>query len=264
MVKVKIRKVFSALLCAAILACATPVVFATNEAPVETEVVVENVDIADVTEAETDNTSKYNNIDSIEALKDVATLDSEDIAKGAKLASPVVSLLNTCVAVLVALLAAWILANSVLDLICLCVTPFSKRVLLLHTNPQQAPQDWMTKVASFASEQAIHALIVANGGSNNGANGASASTGGFPGGGFPGGGFPGGGFPGSGGFPGASSAPQQNMAKPKATVPIYLRKRAVFLVLFGVCLVVFTCTAFTDLGIKFGNFIINAVGGLNI
>lgn len=263
MVKVKVSKVFSCLLSFVVLASMAMPVYATDAAPVVTEnAVVTEVATGDsnVEDAAPESHGKHSTIDSIEALKEVATIDSDDIAKGAKIASPVVELLNTVVAILVALLAAWILANSVIDLICLCVTPFAKRVVLLHSNPQQAPQDWVSKFSALASEQVIHALLIANGN-----NGTATQSGGSMGGGF--GGPMGGGFGGpmgGGGFGGSMGGASQQLPKPKATLPIYLRKRVVFLVLFGVCLVVFTCTAFTDLGIKVGNFLIEAVSGLNI
>lgn len=257
-----LRKVLCAVLSAMIMTCAA--VSVTVSATNEPSAIVSEQGSGD------EDGGSVNSNDTFAALRDATTIKSEDIEKGAAIASPIVKIINIAVSILVALLMAWILFNSVVDLMCLCVSPFSKRVMALNTNPQQVPQDWMTTIASLASEQAAHALMLASGGAaaaqqsgggsgamggygmNGGGYGMNSGGFGMNSGGF---GMNGGGYGMNGG--GAAATP----AKPKSTLPIYLRKRVVMLVLFGICIVVFTCTAFTDIGIKFGNMILNAVSG---
>ncbi len=47
----------------------------------------------------------------------------------------------------------------------------------------------------------------------------------------------------------------------KLMVFSYLKKRSLFLIIFGVCVISFTSTAFTDLGIKIGMWILNTISG---
>jgi hypothetical protein len=47
----------------------------------------------------------------------------------------------------------------------------------------------------------------------------------------------------------------------KSMIFSYLKKRSLFLIIFGVCVISFTSTVFTDLGIKFGIWILNTISG---
>jgi hypothetical protein len=51
---------------------------------------------------------------------------------------------------------------------------------------------------------------------------------------------------------------------PKSMIIGYLKKRAIFLSMFGVCVILFTSTVFTDLGIKLGMRILNFIIGISI
>ena len=41
----------------------------------------------------------------------------------------------------------------------------------------------------------------------------------------------------------------------------YMKKRALFLVLFGICLILFTSTVFTDLGVRLGTWLLRIIMG---
>ncbi|MNV40173.1 hypothetical protein D3C71_1317740 [compost metagenome] len=88
---------------------------------------------------------------------------------------------------------------------------------------------------------------------------ASTGGGGGFGGGFGGGGFGGGGFGGMGGFGGSGGASAE---KAPSAVKVYLKKRVVFLVVFGVCIVLFSTMVFTDIGLKLGLQILEKLTGL--
>ena len=47
----------------------------------------------------------------------------------------------------------------------------------------------------------------------------------------------------------------------KSMVFSYIKKRSMFLILFGVCVVLFTSTVFTDLGVRLGTWILNLIMG---
>lgn len=47
----------------------------------------------------------------------------------------------------------------------------------------------------------------------------------------------------------------------KSMVFSYMKKRAMFLILFGVCLILFTSTVFTDLGVRLGTWILKIILG---
>ena len=50
----------------------------------------------------------------------------------------------------------------------------------------------------------------------------------------------------------------------KSMIFSYMKKRAMFLILFGVCVILFTSTVFTDLGIRIGTWILKIVLGFGI
>lgn len=59
---------------------------------------------------------------------------------------------------------------------------------------------------------------------------------------------------------GMQAAPQP--VRTKSVIFAYMKKRTLYLILMGVCIVVFTTTAFTSLGIKLGTFIVSWVMGV--
>lgn len=50
----------------------------------------------------------------------------------------------------------------------------------------------------------------------------------------------------------------------KSMIFSYMKKRAMFLILFGVCVILFTSTVFTDLGIRVGTWILKIILGFGI
>lgn len=60
----------------------------------------------------------------------------------------------------------------------------------------------------------------------------------------------------------AKGGPMGEVQAPmKSMIFSYLKKRSLFLLIFGVCVILFTSTVFTDLGIKFGMWIIGTLSG---
>lgn len=103
------------------------------------------------------------------------------------------------------------------------------------------------------SDEAVAAVSTLTAGA-----GASGGMGGM-GGGFGGGGFGGGGF--GGGFGGGGG--QQEPPKMKSVILSYMKKRMFFLILFGVCAVLFSTMIFTDLGINLGGWILGKLTGFS-
>ena len=54
---------------------------------------------------------------------------------------------------------------------------------------------------------------------------------------------------------------QMGMGGTKNIVLSYMKKRALFLILFGVCVVLFTSTVFTDLGVRLGTWLLKMIMG---
>lgn len=191
-------------------------------------------------------------------LTDAMTINSEELEQGAKMVAPLARLIRIIISAVMALLSVLILANSIWDIVCISVRPLCQKVLTGQTNSD----DIMSKMAAWASHDALVAIQKA-GATQGGA--PTAPAGGFGGpGGFGGsGGFGGpGGFGGQGGFGGAPATPAA--PKAKQILPIYFRKRLVFLILFGVCLAIFCTSTFTDLGLQIGTWIAEKVSGVSI
>jgi len=102
-------------------------------------------------------------------------------------------------------------------------------------------------ISRWISDEAYYAVSLLNGGATN----APAFGGGF-----------GGGY--GGGFGGGFGVMQQQQEPPKTGSVIwnYLKNRTFFLVMFGVCSVLFSTLIFTDLGVKFGGWILERLMGL--
>ena len=190
-----------------------------------------------------------------DVLSDAMTIDSEELQTGAKLAAPIARLIRTCISVVMALLSVIILANSIWDIVCISVRPLCQRV----ANGQINSDDLPSKMAAWASHDALVAIQKAGAASGTPAGGTpvAGNFGSTPMNGF--------GSPSMGGF-GASMAGAAAPSVPKAKqiLPIYFRKRLVFLVLFGVCLAIFCTSTFTDLGLQLGSWIAEKIGSVNI
>lgn len=62
-----------------------------------------------------------------------------------------------------------------------------------------------------------------------------------------------------GGFGGGASQPTST----KSVIASYMKKRTIFLVLFGVCAVLLSTTIFTDIGVSVGSWALNRLTGVN-
>lgn len=60
----------------------------------------------------------------------------------------------------------------------------------------------------------------------------------------------------------SSQNAMQGRGSMKITVGIYMKKRAFFLIMFGICTVLFTTTVFTDIGIKIGLWLLRLLTGV--
>jgi hypothetical protein len=182
-------------------------------------------------------------------ITDTMTVTEDELAKGAELVAPAAKAIRTVIAAVIALLSVVIVASSIYDVLCISIRPICQRVPTAGN--QQGEQDLLTKMASWASNDAVVAIQqagVVGGGQNTGGAGM-----GMPGMGMSGMGM---GMPGMGG--------KSQVPKTKQILPIYLRKRAVFLVVFGICLVVFCSVAFTNLGLDIGNWVVQHVSNITI
>lgn len=187
-------------------------------------------------------------------LTDAMTINSDELEQGAKIAAPIARLVRICISIVMGLLSVLILANSIWDIVCISVRPLCQKVLTGQTNSE----DIMSKMAAWASHDALVAIQKAGAAQAPATGAQAASAGGFgASGGF---GAPGG-FGTSGGFGGQAT---QAVPKAKQILPIYFRKRVVFLVLFGVCLAIFCTSTFTDLGLQIGTWVAEKVSGVTI
>lgn len=210
-------------------------------------------------------------VDGINSIFENVGPDQEDFTKANKITKPVAKVVNTVVAVMLAALGLFLLFYSVADLLYLTV-PVTRKLL----NP------------NYGGQSSSGGM----GGMGGGFGGGGYGGGGFGGGGYGGMGGMGGGMggaqqaPASGGFvlvsdeavavlqeTQAQAQPQGGMgmggmggqAQPapskKAVLLVYLKRRTVTLVLIGVCIVLFTTTVFTDIGINLGSWALNKLMG---
>lgn len=255
----RISCIFAAVLMSVTLCCMP--VSATVDGDVDNSVVVTDADAEEYTEgvqAETGGPggAKSASMQEIgEVLSDAMTINSEELQAGAKLASPLAKLIRTCISVVMALLSVFILANSIWDIVCISVRPLCQRVATGQINSEDLP----SKMAAWASHDALVAIQKA--GAANGVPTGGAS----PAGNFGAGSINNFGPTAMGGFgTPMSGAPAPSVPKAKQILPIYFRKRLVFLVLFGVCLAIFCTSTFTDLGLQLGSWIAEKIGSVNI
>ncbi len=204
------------------------------------------------------------NADAVGNLFGQAGVRDTDIATATRLLEPVVRIVNALMAVILGLTSLSLFLITTIDLAYIAFPP-------------------------------LRSLLTA------GSSSGGRSSGGFPGvGGFQGAG----GFPGAGGFQGAGAlrsvdsgigavaflsrwvsdeavsavqdsgisapggsvfgAPAQQTSGSKSVILSYIKKRAFFLTAFGVCVILFTSTAFTDLGIMIGKTILGWITGISI
>lgn len=214
------------------------------------EVIVYEEEVPADEEVIVDNGNRSDNADAVAGLFQ-GGIDDESSAEAQRIASPWTKVIRVIISVILLLLTAALFLITVLDLVYIGV-PFVRK--------------WL----------------------GGGEDSSSSGGGGFSGGGFGGNGFGGGGLnysntpsqgksglgrivsdeaiaavqdaSGSNGGGGFNSTSQPTSKK--STIISYLKKRVVFLVVFGICAVLLFGTTFTDLGLKLGEWIANFVGGL--
>lgn len=219
------------------------------------------------------SSSGYDTKSDIDGLKeafDAARVDNDDLASATKFASPFVKVVKYIIAVITAIFTVLLGLVTMLDLLYLAVPPI--RNILCNEQPQAAggmgggmgmggmgmgrmgmggmggaQQPAQSGIGRFVSDEAVAALAEAT----QQAQGAAGGMGGM------GMGMGMGGM-GMGGMGGQ----QQVKPKTKSVILTYLKKRAFAVIMFVVCLVLFTSTLFTDLGLYIGQWIVDIFNGL--
>lgn len=198
-----------------------------EEVPADEEVIV-------------DNGNSSNNADAVAGLFQ-GGIDDESSAEAQRIASPWTKVIRVIISVILLLLTAALFLITVLDLVYIGV-PFVRKWLGGGEDSSSSSgggfnndgfnyntsSQGKSGIGRIVSDEAIAAVQAASG--SNGGGGGFNST-------------------------------SQPTSK-KSTIISYLKKRVVFLVVFGICAVLLFGTTFTDLGLKLGEWIANFVGGL--
>ena len=229
--------------------------------------------------SQSSNTDKFgkkdydtkSDVDGLKDAFDTARVDNKDLASATQFASPFVKAIKYIIAVITAVFTVLLGLVTMLDLLYLAVPPV--RNLLCKEQPQAAggmgggmgmgmgmgmgrmgmggmggaPQPAQSGIGRFVSDEAVAALAEAT----QQAQGAAGGMGGGMGMGM-----------GGMGMGGMGMGAQQAKPKTKSVILTYLKKRAFAVVMFVVCLVLFTSTLFTDLGLYIGQWIIDIFNGL--
>ena len=214
-------------------------------------------------------------VDGLKEAFDTARVDNDDLASASKFASPFVKAVKYVIAVITAIFTVLLGLVTMLDLLYLAVPPI--RGILCSEQPQAAggmgggmggmgmggmgmgrmgmgggmggaPQPSQTGIGRFVSDEAVAALAEATQQAQGAAGGMGMGMGGMGMGGM--------------GMGGMGMGAQQAKPKTKSVILTYLKKRAFAVVMFVVCLVLFTSTLFTDLGLYIGQWIIDIFNGL--
>ena len=173
---------------------------------------------------------------------------AEDIKEAQVFIQPFAKIMNFAMAVILGITALLMMAVSVLDLLYIAFPPVrdildggsyggqpqmgSPRGMGIESNPSMngrgmqgnEPGGGFSSLGRWVSDEAIAACMEAK---------VGVAIGGMP-------------------------------TAPKIMIIGYLKKRAIFLSMFGVCVILFTSTVFTDLGIKLGMKILNFITGISI
>ena len=208
-------------------------------------------------------------IDGLKEAFDAARVDNDDLASATKFASPFVKAVKYIIAVITAIFTVLLGLVTMLDLLYLAVPPI--RGILCKEQPQAAggmggmgmgmgrmgmggmggmggaPQPAQSGIGRFVSDEAVAALAEAT----QQAQGAAGGMGGM-----------GMGMGGMGMGMGGMGGQQQVKPKTKSVILTYLKKRAFAVIMFVVCLVLFTSTLFTDLGLYIGQWVVDIFNGL--
>lgn len=211
-------------------------------------------------------------VDGLKEAFDAARVDNEDLASAKRFASPFVKAVKYIIAVITAVFTVLLGLVTMLDLLYLAVPPI--RNLLCNEQPQAAGgmgggmgmggmgmgmgrmgmggmgaanQPAQSGIGRFVSDEAVAALSEATQQAQGAAGGMGMGMGGM----------------GMGmGMGGMGMGAQQAKPKTKSVILLYLKKRAFAVIMFVICLVLFTSTLFTDLGLYIGQWIVDIFNGL--
>lgn len=210
------------------------------------EVIVYEEEVPADEEVIVDNGNRSNNADAVAGLFQ-GGIDDESSAEAQRIASPWTKVIRVIISVILLLLTAALFLITVLDLVYIGV-PFVRKWLGGGEdsssssgggngfgdggfgnggfNYNNTSSQGKSGIGRIVSDEAIAAVQAASGSNGGGFN--------------------------------STSQP----ASKKSTIISYLKKRVVFLVVFGISAVLLFGTTFTDLGLKLGEWIANFVGGL--
>lgn len=198
-------------------------------------------------------------------------LTQDSVDKAAKWVKPVAKVINVAMAIVLGIFSAILVFISVLDLVYIGVPAVRPYLMPGGGAQQQAGGAPMMGMNSYgAGRMGMPGMNGGMAGMNGGmqqSQGAAATIGQW---------ISddakqavaeaqqqaGGGATGMPGMPGMMNA-QQAPVKGKNLVVAYMKKRAFSLIMLGVCLVLFTCTIFTDLGTMLGMKILALLSGIN-
>lgn len=210
-------------------------------------------------------------VDGLKKAYEATSLTNNDIANAAAFTSPYVRGINFVMGCIYAVFGGLLGFITVLDLLYIAVPPIRK--YLNTEQPQQGAggmggfggmgmgmgmgmggmggaQTASTGLGRFVSDEAVAALAEAGTAQQGGGGmGGMGGMGGFGMGGF--------GGMGMGGMGGAQATP-----KTKSVILVYMKKRAFALVCFFACIVLFTSTLFTDMGLYIGSWIVQTIGSI--
>lgn len=200
-------------------------------------------------------------------------LTSESVEKSKKWVEPVAKVINLAMAVVLGIFSALLVLVSVLDMVYIGL-PFTRPYLCpnaqqpqqgMGASPmmggmtgygrggmmgmngmsgmqqQQQSSGLAATIGQWISDDALNAVREAQATQQQGA-GASPMMGSF----------------------GMQAQAQQPQPKGKSLILGYLKKRSFTLIMLGVCLVLFTCTVFTDLGTMIGVKLLSLLSGINM
>ena len=188
-------------------------------------------------------------------LKGHSPLTTDNLAVAQSQLSPVTTAVGYLVGGAVVLITVGIFAITALDLIYLSF-PFTRKYLFVDGGGNG------TERRQLVSDEAVQCLALM------GNNQQSATSGGssFGGSSFGGSSFGGSSFGGSsfgGGMGASSNSSGDNSPKTKSVLAVYFKKRIVFMILLGVCVITLTSSIFLDTGINLAEWFIKIMNSVN-
>ena len=207
-----------------------------------------------VVENETESNKKIDNAQAIGDLFGATKMDEESVALAKETAAPIIKVLNTVIAIILAIIGTAMMLVTMLDLAYLAI-PFIRKYLdggradaMQETGGmggmsgmgmmgssgyggRSGGQVASTGIGRLVSDEAIAAYMECKPQAQQGGMGMGMGA--------------------------PAPAP-----KTKMVLTTYFKKRVIFLVMMGVCVAVFATTTFTDLGLKLGMLIVEKVSGV--